>query len=353
MPIPQDILPLFSKPLKPPFDLLIHHWDPPDLEIRPEARSCARLAVAWTMWEFTSLAPHCRRRSLLKQRISLYDLFLGYSDLTLEAMGPWLPSSSRVPRTVLQGGYDSKRWRYIERDWFGDRFQFYMHGALGARKCPFTTIQAFTELRAEHEDFAEHARLALHTNFPGQLHAGLNDVFANQNIRIWMDNFSENELKDYYGAGHAYICPSRGEGKNLPALESLATGAAVIVTDWSGHRNWLNADYAYPLSYTLEPTFPKHPEGAHDARVSVEEAKRAMLHVYRNRGEAKLKGELGSRMIPQLCDWQVVLENLFRRIRDNCEHNGALVHDMAMEARARVQVPRFNAEAHSFVGAAS
>lgn len=335
VPIPRDILHLFSKPLEPPFDLTINHWSPDGLELIPQARHCTRAAIAWTMWEFTSLAPHCKGRSSLARRLKMFDLFLGYSQLTMDAMAPWLPPEKKVARAILQGGVDAKEWPYIERDWYGDRFQFIMHGALGPRKCPFTVIQAFTELRAEQPQFAEHARLALHSNMPGMLHNGMNEVFANQNIRVWVDNFDKQKLRDFYAAGHCYLLPSRGEGKNLPALEFLCTGGAVAVTNWSGHLNWLNPDYAYPLDYTLGPTFPRHPEGAQDAKVSVEEVKRVMWHVFTHRAEAKQKAELGSRLIPQLCDWSVVLEGLFNRIRDHCPHNGELLWGMAQEARMR------------------
>src|SRR5882724_3081623 len=54
VPIPRDLLPLFGRELRPPFDLLINHWDPAHLGITRGARQCSRVAVAWTMWEFAN-----------------------------------------------------------------------------------------------------------------------------------------------------------------------------------------------------------------------------------------------------------------------------------------------------------
>jgi hypothetical protein len=62
----------------------------------------------------------------------------------------------------------------------------------------------------------------------------------------------------------------------------------------------------------------------------VETMKDALWHIYTHRDEARRKGALAARMIPQMCDWTVVLENLFRRIRDTVPGPGPQVYDKAM-----------------------
>jgi len=96
---------------------------------------------------------------------------------------------------------------------------------------------------------------------------------------------------------------------------------------------WMNGDYAYPLDYTLAPTFADKPWAAHDARVSVEHMKEVIWHIWTHRAEAKRKGELASRMIPQMCDWSVVIENLFRRIGDQVTGPGPEVAAQAFACR--------------------
>src|SRR5262245_53033106 len=53
-PLPPAIAALLTKRLEAPFDLLIHHTDPGQLGVSPEAQRASSLAVGWTMWEYTS-----------------------------------------------------------------------------------------------------------------------------------------------------------------------------------------------------------------------------------------------------------------------------------------------------------
>jgi glycosyltransferase involved in cell wall biosynthesis len=350
VPIPRDLLPLFGRELRPPFDLLINHWDPAHLGITREARACSRVAVAWTMWEMTNgpgpwpngkpgpvsgLVPHCRGRSRLPSTLRWFDMVLGYDEVSLAVLAPYIPR--KVHAGVLQGGFDAREWKYTDRDWHGGRFGFLMHGALNARKQPWVAIEAFNRLKYDrpgpYPDGFDDATLALHTNAPGLLFPELNEPFKDQRIRVFVDAFDKLTLEDFYRAGHCLLAPSRGEGKNLPALEFCATGGAVAVTDFGGHRQWMSGDWAYPLAYELTPTFEKFPWAAHDAKVSVEHMKDVLWHVYTHRDEARRKGELASRVIPQMCDWPVVLESLFRRIRDTVPGPGSRVYDKAMACR--------------------
>lgn len=360
VPIPKDLLHLFAKTLTGPFDLTINHWDPADIFIRSEAREMTRLAVAWTMWEFAGapgpvemtrkdgttytaqpkggLIPHCKGRSTLHKRFEFFDLVLGYDQVSLDALSPYIPRT--VARGILQGGYESDEWKPLKRDWSEDNndFMFGMHGALGSRKVPWLVVQAFNELKIERgEEFAG-AKLGMHTTAPG-IFPEMNEIYKDKRIKVFMETWDHETLLGFYNACHCMLFPSRGEGKNLPALEFQSTGAPVIATNFGGHTNWLNGDYAYPLDYVLTPTFSQRPDGAHDAKVSLEDLKAAIWHVYTHRSEAREKGEIASRVIPAMCDWRVVTEDLFRRIRDLCPFNGQLIYDMAQEchrdARAR------------------
>lgn len=295
-----------------------------------------------TMWEFaggpgkdgkgvSGLVPHCERRASLRKRLRWYDLVLGYDPVSLDALEPYLPRG--VHRGVLQGGYDAGEWKKSERDWFGERFGFIMHGALNDRKQPWTAIQAFNELKFEKGAEFDGATLALHTNMPGKLFPELNVPFREQKIRVFVDAFDRATLDEFYAAGHCLLSPSRGEGKNLPALEFMTTGGVVAATNFGGHTMWMNGDYAYPLDYTLAPTFEDKPWAAHDARVSIEHLKQVIWHVYTNRGEARQKGELAAQVIPKMCDWPVVVESLFRRIGDQVAGPGPEVAAQAFACR--------------------
>lgn len=377
VPVPPDVLPLLGKELRGPFDLVINHWDPSHLLVTREAREMTRVAVAWTMWEFagspegaiepcdthqkerpqqmglpdcpdckpvkySGLYPHCegledketedeRHSTGLASRLQWFDMVLGYDPVSLAALEPYLRKGQYGG--VLQGGYEAGDWNHIPRDWSGEHFQFAMHGALGSRKQPWLTIQAFQKLKFEKGDAFAGARLALHTNSPGTLFPELNAPFAEHGIRVFIDNFDRATLREFYGAAHCLVYPSRGEGKNLPALEFMTTGGVVAATNFSGHTMWLGEDWAYPLDYELGPTFPDKPWAAQDAKVSEDHLADVMWHIYTHRDEARRKAERAQELIPKMCDWQVVLESLFRRIRDEVPGPGPEVYDIAMGCR--------------------
>jgi glycosyltransferase involved in cell wall biosynthesis len=379
VPIPRDLMPVFGKELRPPFDLLINHWDPAHLSITREARGCSRVAVAWTMWEFaggpgpqpcrrhlrnpaadcppasecprcrpgpvSGLVPHCKGRTKMASALKWFDLVLGYDPVSLDALSPFIPP--KVASGILQGGFDAREWKFRERDWSaepGTRFGFLMHGALNARKAPWTAIEAFNQLKFEKpgpgpDGFGD-ATLALHTNAPGLIFPELNGPFEGQRIRVFVDAFDKATLEDFYYSGHCLLSPSRGEGKNLPGLEMSATGGVVAGTDFGGHKQWLNGDIGYPLDYELGPTFEQFPWAAHDAKVSVAHLKEQLWHIYTHRAEARRKAELASRLVPQMCDWSVVVEDLFRRIRDTVPVVGPQVYDKAMACRREAESRR-------------
>lgn len=403
VPIPRDLLPLFGKTLYGPFDLLINHWDPDHLEITREARQTARVAVAWTMWEFAAapesikkpcpehtpckvcqklpadevhrgavktqsvegrhayvsgirtphaiglaecpkckhvpsgLYPHAKQlqktdeREGLRERLKWYDMVLGYDEVSLSALAPFIPP--KVHGSVLQGGYDSRLWRPIDRDWHGERFQFLMHGALNDRKNPWVTIEAWHKLKEEKGEAFAPARLALHTTAPGKLFPELNVPFASVGAKVFVASLDMQGVKDMYAASHCLLAPSRGEGKNLPALEFLSTAGAVAATNFGGHTQWLGGDWAYPLDYQLGATFGDCPWGAHDAKVSIDHMADVIWHIYTHREEARQKALRAAELIPKMCDWNVVIENLFRRVRDTVAGPGPQVYDVAMACR--------------------
>jgi glycosyltransferase involved in cell wall biosynthesis len=393
VPIPKDLLPLFAKTLYPPFDLLVNHWDPDHLDITREARKASRVTVAWTMWEFapappsvkkpcpehtpclcgqlrshpvhdrehryrsgirtpraigredcprcrhvpSGLYPHARQitagrdRAGLRDRLKWFDLTLGYDPVSLSALEPFV--HPKMHSGVLQGGYESRLWRPIDRDWHGERFQFAMHGALNTRKQPWTAIEAFHKLKDEKGEAFAPARLALHTSLPGVLFPELNVPFASKGIKVFVSSLDMSALKEFYASAHCLLSPSLGEGKNLPALEFMSTAGAVAATNFGGHTQWLGTDWAYPLDYTLGATFGDCPWGAHDAKVSVAHLADVMWHIYTHREEARRKAAMAAELIPKMHDWSVVVEDLFRRVRDAVKGPGPQVYDVAMGCR--------------------
>lgn len=318
-PLPTGIASLLTKNLEAPFDLIIHHVDPGHIEATKEQKAASDLIVGWSMWEMSSLDNMGGKSSFFK-RLKYFDALLGYSDVSTNAFKGKAPK--KLPLGTLQGGYEPELWPYLERDWSSDRFSFIMHGALGPRKNPMVAVMAFSELKDEYPEEFEPAEMHVHTTVPG-MHPSLEELIPK--FRIHYTTFSEDEMLDFYQSGHVLITPSRGEGKNLPAIEMLSTGGSVIATNWSGHCNWLSNSYAYPLDYTLQPMgIPGH-FNCKWAEADKDHLKQLMLHCFRNRHEVMEKGRIGSKLVPQLCSWDSIMDNFFRHLPELCGEKGQLI----------------------------
>lgn len=315
-PLPKDVTDLLTKEVRAPFDLVLIHVDPMAMNAPEHVKTSADLVVGWTMWEYSNLK-NAPRRTTQRKRWKNFDAMVGYDQVTVEGLRDYYSG----PLIVQQGGFWPQDWEPVERDWDDPRFFFCQIGVLNERKDPFVSIKAFAALRNEHADFAEYARLSLKTVTPG-LHSKMEDVFPG--LRIFYDSWPQATVKQFYQNSHVLLAPSRGEGKNMPALEFLSTGGTVIATNWGGHREWLHPDYAYPLDYTMAPVNTQFPN-TFNARASVEHLKELMLHTFRNRDEARRKGEIGSMIIPQISSWDVVVRRLFEKIGDQVPGGQALL----------------------------
>lgn len=335
-PLPPSVAQILTKRLVAPFDLLIHHADPTQLSITPEARKSAKVTVGWTMWEYTTL-DNCHGRSKFRKNYRDYDVIFGYDAVSTAALAPY---SDRV--STLQGGFWPDAWSPAERDWTGDRFGFCMVGALHQRKDPFVAIQAFQELKEEYPEEFEGAELHLKTNVPG-LHSAMQEWVPK--LRVHYSVWPEEVLHAFYLSQHCLLAPSRGEGKNVPALEFLSTGGTVIATNFGGHQQWLSSEYAYPLDHILVAESPQTPN-CKSARASKQHLKELMLHVYRNRAEARRKGAIAADIIPSICGWAAVMDRLFLKIAEQVPGAGEqLLH------RARVLRETSNQHLPGLVGA--
>lgn len=311
-PLPEDVAMLFTKTLEAPFDLAIHHVDPMSLEASDELKRSSKVTVGWSMWETSNfLNMPTKDLRTMRKRLKNFDALVGYDQNSADGFKPYY----KGPVIVQQGGFWPEDWPEIERDWHTDTFHFCMIGVLSERKNPFAAIQAFSELKNEHEDFNQFARLSLKTASPG-LHSAMEDVYPG--LRIFYDMWPVEVVKQFYSAQHVLLAPSRGEGKNMPALEFMSTGGTVIATDWGGHQQWLNPDYSYPLDYELVPADPRYPDTL-DASASVKHLKELMLHVFRNRNEAREKGRTAAQIIPALSSWDNVVQRLLLQLKDTVD----------------------------------
>ncbi len=302
-PLPQEVANLLTKPLNPPFDLYIAHIDPMNIKVPTDVRRVAKYCVGITMWEWSSMAA-MTNRSTLRKRLSDFDAVVAYDEVTRGALEPYY----RGPIPVVQGGYDPSGWEPVERDWFEDNLYVCMLGQLHQRKNPFAAIRAVMELKDEFPEEAEPLRLSLKTSVPG-LHTAMEQVYPW--LRIYYDMWDHETVRHFYSEQHLLLAPSRGEGKNLPALEFQTMGGVVAATNWGGHTSWLSKDWAFPLDYEL---VDDGKVSVQNAEVSVAHLKETLLFALRNRDVLKRKGELASSVIPSMCSWDSSINRLFTQL---------------------------------------
>ncbi len=322
-PVPSDVLALLGKRLESPFDLMIHHIDPMQMGLLPQERNAANVTVGWSMWEYSNF-DNMKGRSKLRKSLGNYDLILGYDNVTKSCFDPYT-NKSKTAVGVLQGGFLPENWPKVEKDWFSNRFGFCMTGMLHERKDPFVTIMAFKELKEEYPDEFEPAELHLKTMSPG-LHSAMEQWVPK--LRVHYASWPESVLKEFYSVQHVLCAPSRGEGKNMPALEFQAMGGAVIATNWGGHTGWLSPEYAYPLDYKLMP-LDDYPT-VYNARADKDHMKALMLHTFRNRAEVKRKADLAARVIPQTHSWDSVVERLYKKVAELVPGKGTEIYQKAL-----------------------
>lgn len=309
-PLPPDVAALFLKTAEAPFDLAIVHLNPSEMKAPDVLRANADVVIGWTMWEATNFK-NLKGRSQLKKQWKNFDAIVAYDEVSKTAIQEYY--SGPVP--IVQGGFWSEDWPEMERDYYADEFNYCMLGVLTDRKDPFVAIQAFKELKEEKGEAFAGARLNLKTTAPG-LHSAMEKVWPW--LRVYYEIWNDKQIRNFYASQHVLLAPSRGEGKNMPALEFQSTGGTVIATNWGGHRQWLDPSYNYALDYTLEPVTPYFPDTL-NARASVAHLKELIWDTFQNRDLTRNKAQTAAHIIPGLASWDNVLERFLLRVTDSVD----------------------------------
>lgn len=291
-------------------DLLLHTADPGLLGLSSGDRFLAgknALKVAWTMWEWNSFDSHPQAAENLAERLSTYDMLVVYDTVSAAALGPYA-EQAQIPMRVLQGGFSSDEWKSpmvdgTKRVWPDEDpsvpFRFVMVGD-SLRKDPFIATQALEIVRQTHPE------VELHLKGTGCIHPAFEA--NNPGLIVHNERMSQVELKRLYYHCHAYLGPSRGEGKNLPALEAQTTGIPAVYTAVGGHLAWGDSSYGYPVT--------THPLDDGSVQADLDSLVAQMLACVENVSEARRKGELASRVIPSMCDWEGVWRQFMSLTRD-------------------------------------
>jgi glycosyltransferase involved in cell wall biosynthesis len=138
----------------------------------------------------------------------------------------------------------------------------------------------------------EHVKLVIKTDKPNKAERTVRKL--TNNILIEHRKINENNMPGFIKSFDCLVLPTKGEGFGLPALQAMALGLPVIVTDYSGCTDFANNDTAFllkPERIIIKEDMDRIPQFMNRrwAEISVEELGGVMLYVYEHPDEVKEK----------------------------------------------------------------
>ena len=169
-----------------------------------------------------------------------------------------------------------------------------------ARKNPFALVRAFRELNQKYSDIYLALKLSNAHKDPATFELLMKEIGDNKNVIIIERSFSEIELSGFYKNIDCYVSPHRSEGFGLTMAEAMLAELPVIATDYSGSKDFVIAEHAYPVRSKLKvieqnygPYFKGLIWGDPDPRDLLFQ----MSEAYLNGNESRLKGALAKKVI--------------------------------------------------------
>lgn len=185
-----------------------------------------------------------------------------------------------------------------------------------ARKNPETCVQAFKAAFGSRTD----VQLILKYHSANREETGireLRDAIAEApNILLISRRMSDRESWSLKAACDCFVSPHRSEGFGLNVAEAMSLGKPVIATDFSGTKDFVNAENGYPLSYRLTAVgqdIGPYLEGSVWAEPDIDELVDVMRHLAADPGQGVTKGRIAARVIEEKFSIRAVASHIARR----------------------------------------
>jgi len=189
-----------------------------------------------------------------------------------------------IPHTLDLNKYNSN----IAPKLTNDKFKFLFIGAWRKRKGYEELLKAWCSVFSNNE----HVELVIKTDKPNKAKKYVQGL--TNNILIEHRTINENDMPSFIKSFDCLVLPTKGEGFGLPALQAMALGVPVIITDYSGCTDFANNDTAFLLnseSIVIKENMDNIPQFMNRkwAEISVEQLGSVMLYVYDHPEEVKEK----------------------------------------------------------------
>lgn len=213
-------------------------------------------------------------------------------------------SGVKVPIEVIHWGIDPELFYPLQRN-ESEVFTFGTMGALSMRKGTDVLVKAFQQAFPNEKDvkmICKTSGYAYHF------------MVKDPRIEVNMTPVSHNDLiNDFFKKIDVFVFPTRGEGFGLPPLEAAASGVPVIVTNWSGPKDYFNDEMGWSLEYRMVPAedFTKgvYKEDCGEwAEPSLKDLIYKMRHCYEHRDVVKHKGVTASEYVKNNWLWSKTIK---------------------------------------------
>jgi glycosyltransferase involved in cell wall biosynthesis len=253
--------------------------------------------ISWTMWECTRLPSE-------------------WVDALRDAAGVIVPTYGQipifrdsgvdVPIYVVPDGVEMDCFPYVKRP-EREIFTFITWGRLSARKCPLELAECFRKAFPKEQD----VRLIFKTReatLGGP--KGLLTQFQDKRITAIDAEWPVEKLTEFVRDADCAVFASHGEGFGQPAVQAMASGLPVILSNHSGQSDFCNDKYNYPLRSSGTVPAINMGKDLEWWENDYSELVELMRHVYTHRKEAAKKGKLASEWVRKKFSVDVMADKL-------------------------------------------
>jgi glycosyltransferase involved in cell wall biosynthesis len=272
-------------------DTEVTRWGLCHIQPKEFDRVTASKRIAWTMWEATRLP---------KNWVEYFGLVERLIVPTKGQVEIFRKSGIDCPIDVIPDGIDFDAFTYLDRP-ERETFTFISWGYLSQRKCPWQVVDCFK--KAFPANKYPNLRLVFKTRdklFGARL--GVIPTFDDERISVISEHWDLSRLVQFCHEADAAIFLSHGEGFGQPAVQAMATGLPVILSNHSGQSDFARWKYNYPVDLNPHTPYVHSPLGAEYGEPDslewwendYDQVVELMREVYHNQRDAKVKGKRAS-----------------------------------------------------------